>query len=307
MESITTLTITLDEADQRLDRVLAERFPDRSRASLQKLVGAGQVLLNEATVSKRSAVAAGDVVQLTWPETVEGRIVPEHLPLDVVFEDDAVLALNKPPGLVVHPGAGRDDGTLVHRLVAYCPAIAQCGDPMRPGIVHRLGLDTSGIMVVAKTEQARLNLIRSFSERCAEKAYLAILGGKAVDQTVSTLIGRHRVNRKKMAVVERGGRPAVSHLEVLEVTRPASLVRVRIETGRTHQIRVHCKHIGHPVVGDTLYGRPEPAAPRQMLHALRLIIPHPLSGTPLRLRAPLPDDLLGVCDTLELSCRSVEN
>lgn len=296
-----TLVIEPHEAGARLDRVLAQRFPDRSRQSLQRLVTAGAILLNDEETRKRTTVQAGDIVAIHWPDQDARPLEPQPLPLDILFEDEELLAVNKQPGLAVHPGAGRPDCTLVNALLAHHPAIQRCGDPMRPGIVHRLDMDTSGVMVVAKTEKARLALIHTFSERRTTKEYLALTHGAPSSDPIETLIGRHPKNRKKMAVVERNGRPALSYPLTIAQAEGTALVRIRIETGRTHQIRVHLSHTGNPIVGDAVYGKRQDDAPRQMLHAWRLALPHPKHGDTLELSTPPPDDFITTASKLGIS------
>lgn len=274
-------------AGERLDRVVA-MMSGRSRAEVAELVSAGQVLLDGRTATSRSTrVGAGEVVEVEVPDLDEvRRLAPDPSVLvPVVHEDEHLVVVDKPAGLVVHPGAGQQDGTLVHGLLARYPEVAEVGvDPVRPGIVHRLDKDTSGLIVVAKHEAARLHLLRQWQGREVVKRYTALAHG-VIDEEQATIdapIGRHPHDRKRMAVIA-GGRPAVTHFTVLERFPEATLLDVTIETGRTHQIRVHLAFTGHPVVGDETYGkRPFPVpVPRQFLHARYLRFVLPSSGRPI--------------------------
>jgi 23S rRNA pseudouridine1911/1915/1917 synthase len=240
----------------------------------------------------------GEIIGIEIPPAVPTALRPQPIPLDILFEDEAILVLNKPPGLVVHPAPGHPDGTLVNALLHHCGPLFRVGGEQRPGIVHRLDRDTSGVLVVAKTEASLRNLAAQFKNREVCKEYLALVWGQPVpaEDTIETLVGRHPRHRKKMSAQPRAGRPAVTHYETVQPLGPATLLRVRIETGHTHQIRVHMAHRGHPVVGDTQYGRARPGwlnapAPRQMLHAERLSFRHPATGADLEFRAPLPPDM----------------
>jgi len=285
----------------RLDAWLAEAVPEHSRARWQGLIREGRVTVNGESVKPNCKLRIDDCVRWTVPGPVEALPQPEEIPLDILYEDRDLIVINKPAGLVVHPAAGHDTGTLVNALLHHCTDLAGIGGEKRPGIVHRLDKDTSGVMVIAKNEAAMNSLARQFKERETEKEYLALVRGEPSPPggTVETTIGRHPVHRKKMAVNVRGGRGAVSRYEVLKNFGEVSLVRVRIETGRTHQIRVHMAHIRHPVIGDTVYGRNSSVkAPRQMLHAARLSLTHPATGRRLTFEAPLPADMKNCMDSL---------
>ena len=287
----------VEEGGMRLDRFLAARTPGRSRARWQADIRAGHVTVNGEPADPDRRLRAGD--EVAWrlpPEEPPEEPRPEAIPLDLLYEDDAILVLNKPPGLVVHPGAGNPDGTLLNALLHHAPETALLP---RAGLVHRLDKDTSGLLVVAKTESARLDLQRQFKARETKKEYLALVKGIPPDRgVIEEPIGRHPVHRKKMTV-RRDGRPALSRYEVVERFARAALVRVQIETGRTHQIRVHMAHIGHPVLGDPLYGGARGTdAPRQMLHAAALSFSHPHSGERLSFSAPLPDDMVAVLERM---------
>lgn len=278
----------------RLDAFLAEQVSEVSRSQWKTLIQSGAVTLNGAACKPNQKLKTADEIAWLLPEASPAEPQPEEMALDILYEDDAVLVLSKPPGLVVHPAVGNETGTLVNGLLFHHPVFELVD---RAGIVHRLDKDTSGVMVVAKTEQAQTELLRQFKARETEKEYLALVwGGPPSSGRLETLIGRHPVRRKKLAVLKEGGRTAISNYETLERFAEVSLVRVKIETGRTHQIRVHMAHLGHPVVGDTVYGRARkhhlPVWPeRQMLHAARLAFTHPVSGKRLSFEVPLLNDM----------------
>jgi 23S rRNA pseudouridine1911/1915/1917 synthase len=281
----------------RLDAFLAARVPALSRARLQGLIAAGCVTVARLAgrrVRPAARLRAGDVVVLVVPPPAPVVLQPEPLPLDIVYEDADVLVVNKPAGLVVHPGAGRTSGTLVHAVLAHCPDLPGIGGAHRPGIVHRLDKDTSGLLVVAKTEAALRHLQAEIAAKRATRDYLALVWGRPSPAagTIEAPIGRDPRRRTRMAV-RPDGRPAVTRYRVLEAFPEAALLEVRLVTGRTHQIRVHCAHIGHPVVGDPVYGRRRNpwGLQRQALHAFRLAFTHPRDGRALQFEVPLPEDL----------------
>jgi len=288
---------TVEIPGKRLDAWLAESEPEHSRARWQALIKEGLVTVNDTTMKPNHKLRTADRIQWTIPEPVSSEVLPENIPLNILFEDKHIIAINKPAGLVVHPAAGNADGTLVNALLHHCADLAGIGGEKRPGIVHRLDKDTSGVMVVAKTEQAMAELARQFKARETEKEYLAIVRGipKPTSGRIETTIGRHKIHRKKMAVNVKNGRSAVSNYRVAEKLKNSALVRVRIETGRTHQIRVHMAFLKHPILGDKLYARPQPADPlwpnRQMLHAAKLSITHPNTHERLCFTPPLPADM----------------
>jgi 23S rRNA pseudouridine1911/1915/1917 synthase len=290
----------------RLDAWLARRIPGLSRSRVQALIEAGHVTADGRTVQRDRRVTVGLEVRVTQPEPRPSTLAPEAIPLEIVYEDDSVLVLAKPAGLVVHPAAGHDSGTLVNALLHHCRDLPGIGGERRPGIVHRLDRDTSGAMVVAKTESAMAHLAAQFRRRTVKKEYLALVHGTPVppEGVVDTLIGRSRHDRKRMSTRPAGaGRQAVSRYRVLASTAGYSLVRVRIETGRTHQIRVHMAAIGHPVAGDRQYGGRRAAREgdrflRQMLHAERLSFTHPVTGRILAFAAPLPADFRAALESL---------
>ena len=286
----------------RLDKFLSEKLPAHSRGEFQRLIEAGVILINGRPAKITHHPRAGESIEIHWPETQPAEALPEEIPLHVLFEDADLLVLNKPPGLVVHPAAGHATGTLVNALLHHCAGqLSGIGGVARPGIVHRLDKDTSGCLVVAKNDAAHLALSAQFAARKVEKVYHAIVCGKLAknEGAINASIARHAVQRKKMSVVTRGGREALTTYRVLEPLAGAMLVEARIQTGRTHQIRVHFQHLGHPLVGDVTYG-PRPnqrlaesvhcKASRQMLHARRLVFVHPRTTKPIAVEAPWPED-----------------
>jgi 23S rRNA pseudouridine1911/1915/1917 synthase len=271
--------------------------PGLSRARAQALIRDGAVRVAGQSLTPHTKVRAGFSVEFDEPAPVSTELVPEDRSLDLLYEDDDLAVINKPAGLVVHPAAGHATGTLVHALLHHCPNLPGIGGEQRPGIVHRLDRDTSGAMVVAKSQLAMDGLGAQFRAGKVRKEYLAVVHGvpRLASERIETLIGRHPTNRKKMSSRPRTGRRAVTRYETIEPLGDAAVLRVRIETGRTHQIRVHMAHIGHPVAGDSEYGlrRLDREIPvnRQMLHARRLAFEHPRTGVPLEFEAPVPRDM----------------
>lgn len=307
------IELEVDENKVRLDRFLADRVPELSRSAAQRLIDHGQVTVNGEPVKASYKVRPGDrVVALLQAEKLT-ELVAEAIPLDIVYEDEALVVVDKPAGMVVHPALGHPGGTLVNALLARYPRLTagrgEGGAETRPGIVHRLDRDTSGLILVAKSEKARRALQQQFKERRVHKAYLALLAGHLQPAwgRIEAPIGRDPHHRQRMAVL-LGGREAVTEYHVLEQfapkARPAagnySLVKAEPRTGRTHQIRVHFASIGHPVVGDAVYGhrRVRLPVPRQFLHAQQLGFKHPLTGQRVELEAPLPEDLEAVLNLL---------
>jgi 23S rRNA pseudouridine1911/1915/1917 synthase len=300
---------------QRLDQALAVLFPDYSRTRLKAWIEGGQVQVDGAPARPRDLVRGGEVVRVTPLAEPQVEVAPEAIALDVVHEDEALFVINKPPGLVVHPGAGNPRSTLQNALLALDPSLVQLP---RAGIVHRLDKDTSGLLVVARTPAAHLALTRALAGHEVEREYEAVvIGVLTAGGTVDAPIDRHPVDRLRMAV-RQSGRAAVSHYRVVERFRAQTHVRVRLESGRTHQIRVHMTHAGFPLVGDPLYGRrlvlPKAATPRlvatlqafrrQALHAARLSFEHPATHESVEFRAPLPADLVDLLDALREDARA---
>jgi 23S rRNA pseudouridine1911/1915/1917 synthase len=294
---------------QRLDQVAAQLFSEYSRSRLSSWIKDGHLTVDGAVLRPRDLVHGGSVLALKAEREAQGDWVAQDIELNIVYEDDHLLVLDKPAGLVVHPAAGHADGTLLNALLHHAPALANVP---RAGIVHRLDKDTTGLMVVAKTLESQTKLVAQLQERSVSRIYEAVVGGVIVSGgTVDAPIGRHSQRRQQMAVVT-GGKPAVSHYRVLERFRAYTHTRVKLETGRTHQIRVHMAHIGFPLVGDPVYGgrfRIPPATnptlvktlrefPRQALHARFLELDHPVSGERLSWESPLPDDLVWLLSLL---------
>ena len=284
--------VPLDAGGRRLDQVLAELLPQYSRNRLQTWIREGRVSLNGQPVQEpKHKLLGGEFLNLE--EVQDEKLAaetPEDIPFPVVYEDEAILIINKPAGLVVHPGSGNWSGTLLNALLHHTPQLAQVP---RAGIVHRLDKDTSGLMVVAKTLEAQTDLVRQLQARTVKREYRALLVGYLNrNGTVDAPIGRHPTQRTKMAVVQHNGREARTHYTVLEHFERCTLVQCRLETGRTHQIRVHMASLKHPLVGDSLYGgAPLGAMQRQALHAYRLAFVHPVTGQALEFHAPVPEDM----------------
>lgn len=282
-----------EEEGIRLDLLLAKRFPHLSRSYFQRLIEDGFVLVNGERTKKRDIPEEGDEIEVCFQVTPELSLEPENIPLDILYEDPYLIAINKPAGMVVHPAPGHWSGTFVNALIHHCKT-CPTPDPLRPGIVHRIDKDTSGILIAAKTVEAHQALVTLFAERKVEKLYLCICVGKPANGLVTAPIGRHPVHRKEMAVLP-DGKEAMTHFSVAAFNQRLSFVVARPKTGRTHQIRVHLKHLGTPILGDGIYGSMKInlalGAPRQLLHAYRLILPHPITGLPLQITAPIPEDM----------------
>ena len=287
------LVVSVNDARLRLDQFLATRFPEYSRSRLQQLIRTGFVRLNEQTTRPRQIVRSGDKINLIEPPLEKIETLPEPIPLDVLFEDDDLIVINKPAGLTVHPGAGQREHTLVNALLSHCTTLSGIGGKERPGIVHRLDKETSGCLVVAKNDIAHRELSKQFAARAVEKIYLALVAGKLRKAAgiIDEKIGRHPVRRQRMHVTSIRGRTAKTEYRAIRSSDQATLVECRLHSGRTHQIRVHLHHLGHPVLGDKIYAqRFAKNFPRQMLHAWRLGFRHPQTGERKTFEAPLPDD-----------------
>ncbi len=309
--------IPLDCEGMRVDKALAVLFPDYSRSTMQKWIKQGLIVVDEEIPSQRDRVQGGERVELAVPEARAVEWQAAQIDLNIVYEDEHILVLNKPAGLVVHPGAGNPDGTLVNGLLHHDNSLSALP---RAGIVHRLDKDTSGLMVVAHTEPARLDLIRQLAQRTLGRTYLAAIHGAPVaGGSIDEPIGRDRHDRRRMTV-QTGGKPAITHYRIQQRYRAHTLLRCKLESGRTHQIRVHLKHIGFPLIGDPVYGgrgRLPPKAsddlraalrdfPRQALHSWKLALMHPHSGKEMKWQAPLPDDMAALCQVLSTDAEAVQ-
>lgn len=311
--SIIETTISDAQAGMRLDRALAELVPDLSRERIKSLIVEGQVSAGGRSLNPSLKVAAGQAYSITLPAPVALDAVAQDIPLSVVHEDEHLIVVDKPAGLVVHPAAGNLDGTLVNALLHHCEGqLSGIGGVARPGIVHRIDKDTSGLLVVAKSDKAHEGLARQFKDHSIDRLYAAIVYGIPTpgSGTVESWIGRSDADRKKMAVHREGrGKHAVTHYRVMERLRGAAMVECRLETGRTHQVRVHMAHLGHPLIGDPVYGRERKgfksiletlSFKRQALHAKRLGFIHPLTGEPLAFDSPLPADMQELLNELHV-------
>ena len=288
------LSIIAEESGERIVALLARTIGSVSRSAGQRLIEQGAVVMDGRPVQKNTRCAAGARIDVTMPETEELPLVPENLPLDIVFEDDDLIVVNKARGMVVHPAPGHPDGTLVNALLWHCgDSLSGIGGERRPGIVHRIDKDTSGLLIAAKNDFAHRALSAQLSDRSLSRVYEAVVRGRLREEsgTIDRPIGRHSTDRKRMAVTDRNGRPAVTHWEVLARYNGYTHVRCRLETGRTHQIRVHMAAIGHPLLGDGVYGAPSPdkGLEGQCLHAKELKFIHPRTGESIRLTTELPE------------------
>ena len=294
------IQITAEESGERIDALLARTLEGCSRSAVQRLLEEERVLLNGKPLRKSAKTKAGDILEVLLPEEAEElSLLAQELPLDVVFEDEDLIVVNKARGMVVHPAPGHPDGTLVNALLAHCgSSLSGIGGERRPGIVHRIDKDTSGLLIAAKNDFSHQALSAQLSDRSLSRVYEAVARGRFREDsgTVSRPIGRHPTDRKRMAVTEKNSRPAVTHWEVLTRYQDYCHIRCRLETGRTHQIRVHMASIGHPLLGDGVYGAPcpEKGLEGQCLHARELKFIHPRSGEHIVLRTELPQYFLDV-------------
>jgi len=300
-----TWEIDVEDAGQRLDKFLTGRLENVSRTQIQLWIKEQHVTVDERPVKASYRLGVDEVVTLDVPDAVPLEVLPEPLPLNIVYEDGDLLVINKPRGMVVHPAPGHETGTLVNGLLHHCRDLSGINGVLRPGIVHRIDKDTSGLLVVAKHDSAHVALARQLAEHTVEREYVAIVHGRlTVDAgTIDAPIGRDPKDRQRMAVVQKGGKRAVTHFVVERRFADYTLVRLRLETGRTHQIRVHMKYIGHPVAGDPKYG-PRRTLPidGQALHAAVLGFDHPHTGERMRFEAPLPEDMQRLLRRLALEC-----
>ena len=294
-----TLTFRVEEAGERLDTFLAQRCPDLSRSRIQALTAEGFVAVDGAQAKPAARLREGQTVSLVVPPPAPSTLVPQAMDLEVVYEDPDLLVIDKPAGLVTHPAPGHPDQTLANAVLAHCPDLEGVGGEVRPGLVHRLDRDTSGLIVVAKNDAAHAGLSDQFKDRTVSKTYVAAVTGHPDPERaiIDAPIGRHPSSRTRMAVVSTG-REAVTEYDVLRRLRGYSLLEARPGTGRTHQIRVHLASIGHPVAGDATYGKPAPGLDRHFLHAHRLAFAHPRTGKRLELESALPEDLQAWLDTV---------
>ena len=298
------MTLTADQSGERLDAFLSRALPELSRSTAQKLIAEGNVRLNGKPARKNDRLEPGYSVSVTIPEPKPIDVVPTEMRLDIVYEDNDVAVINKPKGLVVHPAAGHQDDTLVNGLLyAMGDSLSGINGELRPGIVHRIDKDTSGLLAIAKNDLAHAVLASQLKDHTMARTYEAIVCGSLKEDsgTVDAPIGRHPKDRKKMCVTQRNSRPAVTHWEVVKRYRGYTHIRCRLETGRTHQIRVHMAYIGHPILGDTVYGhkKPELGQDSQCLHAGQLVFRHPRDGRPVMVFAPLPEYFTKVLEKLE--------
>jgi 23S rRNA pseudouridine1911/1915/1917 synthase len=314
-EMTETIEIAAEDAGKRLDVFLAATIPELTRAAVQRLIEQGQILLDGSGVKSSHKLSAGEVVSVTIPPPLPATAQAEDIPLEILFEDVDVVVINKAAGMTVHPGAGVSSGTLVNALLGHCPDLSGIGGEVRPGIVHRIDKDTTGILVVAKNDGAHERLARQFSEHTVKRVYYALVFGslRSDKGKLEGIIGRHPVDRKRMSGTARHGRHAVTHWQVLARYPEVTLLKLKLETGRTHQIRVHLSESGHPLLGDAVYGGDARlgnvkdaklkalirALGRQALHAKVLGFIHPGTGAYMEFTSELPADMQQIIDYLE--------
>ena len=297
------ITVGRERLGERLDRFLTTTLTGFSRSRIQSLIHGGFITLNGRPARPRDPVRPGDRIQLIEPAPEKVETLPQDIPLDVIYEDDDLIVVNKQPGLVVHPGAANRDNTLVNALLHHCKNLSGIGGKERPGIVHRLDKETSGCLVAAKNDEAHQSLAKQFASRTIDKLYLALVAGILRDTsgTIEAPIARHAVHRQRMSVEPRRGRIAKTEYRVLRAGKECSLVECKLHTGRTHQIRVHLHYLGHPILGDKVYGARLKDLPRQMLHAWKLEFVHPRTKERKLFEAPVPQDFTSALKLLELN------
>lgn len=291
------LYVSSETAGARIDKWLSDNIDDLSRSSIQKLLKEKNILINSQSVSKNYKLQTNDVIDINIPEPKELNVTPQNIPVDIVYEDDDLLVVNKPKGMVVHPAAGNPDGTLVNALLYHCKGrLSSINGVIRPGIVHRIDKYTSGLLIVAKTDKAHTHLAKQIKEHSFKREYVGIVYGRMSDEngTVNAPIGRHKLNRKKMCVTDKNSKNAITHYEVLEAFDKYSFLKFNLETGRTHQIRVHMSYIGHPILGDDVYGKSFKGIEGQCLHAKKIGFIHPSTGEYMEFDSELPEYFVNI-------------
>ena len=287
-------TADIEHEDQRIDRYLTEMLPEQSRSFFQKLIRDGFVMVNHIIVKVNYRLKTGDVIEIDIPDAVPTEIVPENIPLDILYEDDDLLIVNKPKGMVVHPAVGHSTGTLVNAIMYHCQGnLSGINGEIRPGIVHRIDKDTTGSLIICKNDEAHRNIAEQIKEHSVTRRYVGVVAGTFSEEsgTVEGAIGRHPNDRKRMTINEKNGKPAVTHYRVLQTLKGASFMEFELETGRTHQIRVHMASISHPLLGDTDYGNSKNPykLQGQALHARTIGFIHPTTGEYIEVSAPIPE------------------
>lgn len=287
-------TADIEHEDQRIDRYLTEMLPEQSRSFFQKLIRDGFVIVNHIIVKVNYRLKTGDVIEIDIPDAVPTEIVPENIPLDILYEDDDLLIVNKPKGMVVHPAVGHSTGTLVNAIMYHCQGnLSGINGEIRPGIVHRIDKDTTGSLIICKNDEAHRNIAEQIKEHSVTRRYVGVVAGTFSEEsgTVEGAIGRHPNDRKRMTINEKNGKPAVTHYRVLQTLKGASFMEFELETGRTHQIRVHMASISHPLLGDTVYGNSKNPykLQGQALHARTIGFIHPTTGEYIEVAAPIPE------------------
>lgn len=287
-------TADIEHEDQRIDRYLTEMLPEQSRSFFQKLIRDGFVMVNHIIVKVNYRLKTGDVIEIDIPDAVPTEIVPENIPLDILYEDDDLLIVNKPKGMVVHPAVGHSTGTLVNAIMYHCQGnLSGINGEIRPGIVHRIDKDTTGSLIICKNDEAHRNIAEQIKEHSVTRRYVGVVAGTFSEEsgTVEGAIGRHPNDRKRMTINEKNGKPAVTHYRVLQTLKGASFKEFELETGRTHQIRVHMASISHPLLGDTVYGNSKNPykLQGQALHARTIGFIHPTTGEYIEVSAPIPE------------------
>ena len=287
-------TADIEHEDQRIDRYLTEMLPEQSRSFFQKLIRDGFVIVNHIIVKVNYRLKTGDVIEIDIPDAVPTEIVPENIPLDILYEDDDLLIVNKPKGMVVHPAVGHSTGTLVNAIMYHCQGnLSGINGEIRPGIVHRIDKDTTGSLIICKNNEAHRNIAEQIKEHSVTRRYVGVVAGTFSEEsgTVEGAIGRHPNDRKRMTINEKNGKPAVTHYRVLQTLKGASFMEFELETGRTHQIRVHMASISHPLLGDTVYGNSKNPykLQGQALHARTIGFIHPTTGEYIEVSAPIPE------------------